>query len=199
MFRSLAALALALSSQASQATTRLPATAATPEHTEDAADGSQHGGSAGLARRLPTDTLARAEDAVGAGFWRLAVSPYAFHFRYSAEHRAVYAIGLERQRDDQWLAGASYFRNSFGQPSAYAYVGKRFPALWGQPQLFGQASIGLLYGYKGQFQRKVPLNYNGFAPGALLSLGWTIDRHSSVQAHLLGDAGMMFQLSYDLR
>ena len=33
------------------------------------------------------------------------------------------ALGAERQGDTGWLYGGSYFSNSFGQPSAYAYVG----------------------------------------------------------------------------
>jgi hypothetical protein len=133
----------------------------------------------------------------GDGFWRVAVAPYAHHFRYSAEHRHVYALAIERQRPDHWLAGVSYFRNSFGQPSSYTYVGKRFPQLWGQEPLFGQLSAGVMYGYRGKYQKKVPANYKGFSPGALVSLGWQFNTHTSLSAHMLGDAGVMFQFAYD--
>ena len=135
----------------------------------------------------------------GAGLWRWNLSPFSIHFRHSAEHKTVWAFGAERQRPDGWLAGASYFRNSFGQPSAYLYVGKRFPSLFGHAQLYGQASAGLLYGYRGKFQNKVPLNVNGFSPGALVGVGWQFNKTSSATLHLLGDAGLMLQLSYDLR
>jgi hypothetical protein len=135
----------------------------------------------------------------GPGYWRAAGSPFAHHFRYNAEHRHVWALGLERQRSDDWLAGASYFSNSFGQPSGYIYVGKRFPALFGEPQLFAQGSAGLLYGYRGKYQHKVPLNYNGFSPGALATVGWQFNKQAAVAVHLLGDAGLMIQLSLDLR
>jgi hypothetical protein len=133
----------------------------------------------------------------GPGYWRVGLSPFSHHFRYSAEHRYVWALAVERQSADDWLAGASFFRNSFGQPSGYFYVGKRFPALFDQPQLFGQLSAGVLYGYRGKFKNKVPLNVNGFAPGALISMGWQYDKHSSVTLHMLGDAGIMMQLAYD--
>jgi hypothetical protein len=136
---------------------------------------------------------------LGEGHWRLVVSPFSQHFRPSDEHRHVWAIGVERQRDDNWLAGGSYFSNSFGQPSAYLYVGKRFPQLWGEPKLFGQLSGGLLYGYRGAYEDKVPLNNNGFSPGALVSLGWQFDKRTAFTAHMLGDAAIMFQLSIDLR
>lgn len=136
---------------------------------------------------------------VGQGHWRVAASPFSHHFRKSAEHRDVWAVGGEWQRSDDWLAGASYFSNSFGQPSAYLYVGKRWPKLFGQEQLFAQASAGLLYGYRGPYEDKVPLNNNGFSPGALVGLGWQFNKNFSVTAHMLGDAGVMFQLAYDLR
>jgi hypothetical protein len=135
----------------------------------------------------------------GPGRWRVLGSPYTQHYRYSAEHRHVWALGMEHQNDDMWLAGASYFTNSFGQPSAYAYIGHRTDGILGQPSVFFQWSAGIMYGYVGKYQSKVPLNVKGFAPGALLTLGWKYDRNTSFAVHALGDAGLMFQLSYDLR
>lgn len=134
----------------------------------------------------------------GPGHWRLALSPFSLHFSNNPEHRYVWAIGMERQRPDNWLAGASYFSNSFGQPSAYVYLGKRFPALLNTPQLFGQVSAGVLYGYKGAYKDKVPLNFNGFSPGLLVSAGWQFTPRVSATAHMLGTAGLMVQLAYEL-
>jgi hypothetical protein len=134
----------------------------------------------------------------GEGNWRLAVAPVAPHFRYSAEHRRVWAVAVERQRPDEWLAGFSFFSNSFGQPSAYAYVGRRYPGLLGEEPLFFQWSAGVLYGYVGKYKDKVALNVAGFAPGALVGLGWQFDPHFTATVHLLGDAALMLQLSYDL-
>jgi hypothetical protein len=34
----------------------------------------------------------------------------------------------------------------------------------------------MMYGYRGEFQNKVPLNYKGFSPGALVTLGWQFTR-----------------------
>lgn len=133
------------------------------------------------------------------GHWRVAVSPYTYHWNFSEDHREVYALALERQRADGWLAGASRFRNSFGQPSAYVYVGWRSGPLWEVEPLFWQWSAGLLYGYRGRFKDKVPLNVNGFSPGALVGLGWHVGPRSSVMVHSLAAAGLMLQLSWDLR
>jgi hypothetical protein len=135
----------------------------------------------------------------GEGYWRAAFAPYAPHFRPSDEHRPVWAVGIERQRPDRWLAGFSYFRNSFGQPSAYAYLGQRYTGLLDTEPLFFQWSAGILYGYKGKFKDKVALNVGGFAPGALVGLGWQFNRNASATVHLLGDAGVMFQLAWDYR
>lgn len=147
----------------------------------------------GAARAEPAD------DILGPGYWRLAVSPFSAHVHYSPEHQYVWALGVERQRSDDWLGGASFFSNSFGQPSGYLYVGKRFPGLFGQEPLFAQISAGLLYGYVGAYKNKVPLNYNGFSPGALVSLGWQFNKNTSATLHLLGDAGFMVQLAWDFR
>ncbi len=135
----------------------------------------------------------------GEGYWRAAVAPFAPHFRPSDEHQNVYAVALERQRPDRWLAGFSAFSNSFGQPSAYAYVGQRHTGLWGQEPLYFQWSAGILYGYVGKYKNKVALNVGGFAPGALVGLGWQFNRHASATVHLLGDAAVMFQFAWDYR
>jgi len=154
------------------------------------------------ARRIfgqSVDQLGRREMWVESAYWRVAVSPYTHHWRYSAEHRPVYALALERQRDDGWLMGVAPFRNSFGQGSLYTYLGRRFDNLFEQPQLFAQVSGGVLYGYRGSYQHKVPLNIRGFAPGALVSGGWRAESGFSTTLHLLGDAGVMVQFAFDFR
>jgi hypothetical protein len=140
-------------------------------------------------------------DTSGGDFWRLVASPYTVHFHSpnEDEHEPIYMIGLERQRNDGWVWGGIYFSNSFGQPSAYLYLGERFHGFSPWPQLFAQWTAGLLYGYKYPYDDKVPLNVNGFSPGATLSLGWQFTRQFSAQANLLGGAGMMFQVSIDFR
>ncbi len=131
--------------------------------------------------------------------WRFAVSPFTHHWRYSEEHKPVWAIGIERQRADDSLIGAAFFSNSFGQDSSYWYYGERYTGFWGRPEIFAQWSVGLLYGYRGKYEDKVPLNHKGFAPGALIGMGWNFNRDSSAQMHLLGDAGVMFQFNYAFR
>jgi hypothetical protein len=140
-----------------------------------------------------------AEAAEAQGEWRFAVAPFAVHWRYSPEHKPVWALGIERERADGMFGGISYFSNSFGQDSSYAYIGQRYLGLGGRQEAYFLWSAGLLYGYRGQYEDKVPLNHNGFSPGALVALGWMIDRNASAQINVLGDAGVMLQLNYAFR
>jgi hypothetical protein len=152
------------------------------------------------ASSAPTpSTLAPDAAEANGDFWRLVFSPYTYHFGADPEHEAVYAIGLERQRSDKWLWGATYFSNSFGQPSGYLYFGQHYPDLFSVDKLFAQWTVGLLYGYKYPYEDKVPFNHNGFSPGAVLSLGWQFTREFSMSANLLGSAGLMLQMSIDFR
>jgi hypothetical protein len=132
-------------------------------------------------------------------YWRVIASPYTIHYGYDPEHEPVYMIGLERQRRDGWVWGGTYFSNSFGQPSGYAYVGEKVLNFTPVDKLFYQWTAGILYGYKEPYEDKVPFNFKGFSPGVTVGLGWQFTREISVQAIALGTAGLMFQLAIDLR
>jgi hypothetical protein len=136
-----------------------------------------------------------------ADYWRLMGSPYTAHYHKddNGDHEPIYMIGLERQRSDGWVWGGTYFSNSFGQPSGYVYVGEKVIQFSRWDKLFFQWTAGILYGYKYPYEDKVPFNYNGFSPGATVSLGWQFTREFSMQAIALGTAGMMFQFAIDLR
>lgn len=131
--------------------------------------------------------------------WRVMASPYTYHWSRDSSHRDVYMVGLERQNADKVVWGGSYFRNSFGQPSAYLYGGKRYDSIFSQDKLFAQWTVGLLYGYKAPYENKVPLNHNGFSPGAVVSLGWQFSPTYSAQVNVLGNSALMFQLSAEFR
>ena len=131
--------------------------------------------------------------------WRVMASPYTYHFSRDPNHSRVYMLGLEKQDAEAWIVGGSLFQNSFGQPSAYLYGGKRFDGLTRFEPLFVQVTGGLLYGYKPPYDKKVPLNYKGFSPGAVLSVGWQFTPMLSAQANFLGNSALMFQVSADFR
>ena len=119
-------------------------------------------------------------------------SPYTIHWSNNPEHKHVVLVALDEQLPGGRLCGISLFSNSFGQPSTYVYAGQQFNNLFGQPNVFLKVTAGVIYGYVGQYQHKVPLNYRGFSPGVIPSLGYKFSEHDSVQVKLLGTAGLMF-------
>ncbi len=130
----------------------------------------------------------------------LIFSPYTVHFSPSSEHQHVWLVGLERERENGLVAGAAFFTNSFGQPSLYYYPwGAVYRGLAGNPQLYAKLTAGLLYGYTGKYENKVPFNYSGFSPGIVPALGWDLGDGFEVQANMLGFAGLMVQLSLPLK
>jgi len=131
--------------------------------------------------------------------WRVTASPYTYHYSRDPNHTHVYMVGAEHQRADGFVVGGSLFQNSFGQPSTYLYVGQRFDGLMGVAPLFAHVTGGLLYGYREPYQNKVPLNYKGFSPGFVPSLGWQFTPELSAQLNFLGNSALMFQFSADLR
>jgi len=147
-----------------------------------------------------SSVLAQTTAAAPSGdIWRVMASPYTYHFSRDSNHRHVYMLGLEKQDADAIIFGGSLFQNSFGQPSAYLYAGKRYDGLTRFDPLFVQVTAGLLYGYKAPYEKKVPLNYKGFSPGAVLSVGWQFTPMISTQVNFLGNSALMFQVSADFR
>ncbi|MFM1906353.1 MAG: hypothetical protein RLZZ591_30 [Pseudomonadota bacterium] len=126
---------------------------------------------------------------------RLSLSNYTRHFKLSDSHKPVIAIGLERRGSDDKLEGLSLFTNSFGQPSAYLYPWGG--EVWGTGRWaggFAKWTAGLLYGYQPPYDHKVPLNYRGLSPAAVVAVGAKLSHRSAVQINLLGDAGLMVQV-----
>ena len=156
----------------------------------------------GVGGLLPVAALAEDEelwDLAAPGCWRSTVGPYTVHLHEKPEYRYVWAVGVERQRDDRWLYGVSYFSNSFGQDSGYVYFGRQYPDLFDETHLYFQWTAGVLYGYKGAFKNRVPLNHDGYSPGVVISLGWQFDTNYAVQINKVGTSGFMLQLSYNWR
>lgn len=120
------------------------------------------------------------------------VSPYTHHWSRSPEHRHVLLMAVDEQLPGNRLCGFSLFSNSFGQPTVYLYAGQQFNGLLGEPRLFLKLTAGVLYGYVGKYQDKVPLNHHGFSPGLIPALGYRFTDRDSVQMKVLGTAGLMF-------
>ena len=126
----------------------------------------------------------------------LVVSPYTMHYTNDPKHKYVWALGVERERASSQLSGAAFFSNSFGQPCVYLFpFGEIYRDLLGNQGMYAKWTGGLLYGYTGKYENKVPLNYNGFSPAIVPSLGWEFDGGKQVQVNLLGAAAIQLQAS----
>lgn len=130
----------------------------------------------------------------------LIASPFTLHFRPSDEHKHVWLIGVDRERESGALSGVAYFSNSFGQSSVYVFPwGQVYRGLFDKPQIYAKWTAGLLYGYTGKYKDKVPFNHGGFSPGFVPALGWEFDSRQQIQVNLLGFNGLMLQFTQPLR
>jgi hypothetical protein len=121
----------------------------------------------------------------------LETSVYTRHFHYDAAHDDHQNLILgEWNITEQWLVGASVFDNSFGQTSQYVYGGYRFRPFESLQPLYFKVSAGLVHGYTGQYQHKIPLNNSGVAPVIVPSVGYCINRFCS-ELVIFGTAGAL--------
>ena len=107
-------------------------------------------------------------------------------------------VGMEHEHANGVVWGGTVFDNSFGQPSIYAFGGQRLYRWSRWDALYAEWTVGILYGYTGEYKHKVPLNVGGFSPGAVAALGWKFTPTIAGQVNVLGTSGLMFQLSVDL-
>ena len=124
--------------------------------------------------------------------WELTLSPYTHHWNYNPDHRPVFLGALDRTVAGNRFCGLALFRNSFGQPAAFGYVGQRWDGIGGHAKLFAKVSAGFIYGYRGKYQDKISYNHYGVAPAIIPAIGYEFDKNESVQAMVLGRAGILF-------
>ena len=139
------------------------------------------------------DSLAEKGGAEPSKKWDLSLSPYTFHWSGpSPEHKPVRLVSLDRQLPGGRFCGLALFSNSFGQPSAYGYVGQQWNNIFGNPKLFTKVSAGLIYGYKDKHKDAIAFNASGVAPAIIPSLGYSFSPQESAQVFMLGTAGLTF-------
>jgi hypothetical protein len=128
----------------------------------------------------------------------LQISPYVYHVHSGAHNDVPRMIGLEWEPAGSFLEyGATYFRNSFYQDSAYVYAGKRWFFEDNHQGFYFNVSGGLMYGYRGENADKVPFNHNGFGLAVIPAVGYQYGSFNT-QLVLLGLAGVMITFGFDL-
>jgi len=130
----------------------------------------------------------------------LLVGPYVYHFSDNASHNnEPRLVGLEWGPQGSWVDfGATYFRNSFSQDSFYAYVGKRWFMGEHDQGLFLRLTGGPLYGYREQYEDKVPFNHHGLGIAIIPGIGYHY-RSCEAQFVILGTAALMVTFGYDFQ
>jgi hypothetical protein len=124
--------------------------------------------------------------------WDLTISPYTMHWNASNEHKPVKLVAMDSHLPGGRFCGLALFTNSFGQPSAYGYVGQQWDNIFGVPKLFTKVSAGFIYGYKGKHKDAIAFNQLGIAPAIIPSLGYAFTPKDSAQVFVLGTAGLTF-------
>jgi hypothetical protein len=124
----------------------------------------------------------------------LETSLYTRHFSNDPAHVDKQKLILgEWNITEQWLVGASFFDNSFGQPTQYVYGGWRYRPFEQLQPFYVKVSAGLTHGYKDQYRDKIPFNHSGVAPIVIPSIGYCFSRVCS-ELVLFGGAGMLVTL-----
>ncbi len=144
--------------------------------------------------------LSAGAEGLFADFDRIMIQygPYAHHFSKNPDHNNTpNLVGIELENPSRFLVGASFFMNSFNQESGYIYFGKRWFFGQGGQGFYGKLTAGPLIGYRGEYEDKVPLNYNGLSPGVVPALGYQY-RRANAQFIVFGASGFLITFGFDI-
>lgn len=147
-----------------------------------------------LASAALVSGTARADD------WYVQTSLLTRHFSEAPHHNNRSAlVNVERLWGPRWAVGGAYFRNTFSQNCFYGYVGRRWVRTLG-PEQSVQLKLtgGFVYGYRDEYQHKIPFNDLGVAPAILPSVGY---RHGRLATELIvfGLEGAMLTAGFYFR
>jgi hypothetical protein len=152
------------------------------------------------AQQTPTESPAQPEASSGVSEpWRtdrfyLETSLYTHHFHFDPAHDDKQKLVLgEWNITEKWLLGASFFDNSFGQPTQYVYGGYRWRPVEQTQPFYVKVSAGLVHGYKDPYRDKIPFNHSGIAPVIIPSLGYCFSRVCS-ELVIVGGASVILTL-----
>lgn len=105
-------------------------------------------------------------------------------------------LAFEVRNSRNRLYGLSLFNNSFGQFSQFVYYGWEFPL----PRLHRYAraklALGIVHGYRDEFEDELALNYGRFAPGLVPAIGFK-KNGLGVDLLVLSNAALMLSVGKD--
>lgn len=124
--------------------------------------------------------------------------PITYHYSPSSKHNPFpWFAAIQWESASRWELGGALFRNSFYQPCGYFYGGKRWTAGSPDEHIFFKLTAGALVGYVKPYDKKIPVNADGFGLGIIPAVGYKYQR-ASTQFVILGKAGFLWTLGYDL-
>ena len=103
----------------------------------------------------------------------------------------------QRWLEGQVIVGASFFDNSFGQSSQFVFGGLLWRPVEKVPEFYIKVAAGVIHGYEGEFQNKIPYNSSGYAPGIVPAVGYCYNRFCG-EMILFGGAGMLWTVGMTL-
>ena len=103
----------------------------------------------------------------------------------------------QRWLEGQWFVGAAFFDNSFGQSSQFVFGGLLWRPAEKVPEFYIKVAAGVIHGYSGEFQNKIPYNSSGYAPGIVPAVGYCYNRFCG-EMILFGTAGILWTVGMTL-
>ncbi|EXI66834.1 MAG: hypothetical protein AW08_02421 [Candidatus Accumulibacter adjunctus] len=133
----------------------------------------------------------------------LQTSVYTKHFNSDDDHNNSQKLAYAEWRlpyrwlEGQVLVGGAYFDNSYDQPSQFVFAGLLWRPAESVPELYLKVAAGVVHGYKGEYQDKIPFNGSGYAPAIVPAVGYCYRRLCS-ELVVFGTAGAMVTLGVTL-
>jgi len=122
----------------------------------------------------------------------------SLHFHDDASHNNNLRLIFGEWRPNRNVfLGASFFSNSFNQPTQYVFAGWKFDPLPIAPGFYFRVSAGLVHGYKGEYKDKIPFNHSGVAPAIVPAIGYCYRRVCS-EVIAFGTSGGLVTLGVTL-
>jgi hypothetical protein len=135
--------------------------------------------------------------------WYFQTSVATVHFSSDPDHDNTQDLIYGEYRfPNRWLAGQpfaglSFFDNSFGQSSQFLFGGLLWRPSETVPEFYIKLAAGILHGYTGEFEDKVPFNHNGWSPGIVPGVGYCYKRLCG-EMILFGGAGILWTVGVTL-
>ena len=118
------------------------------------------------------------------------------HFTDREDHDGLpVLLAVSRLKPKGYFYGLALFNNSFGQFSQFLYIGRVFQWQWLPEDLRFKLALGVVHGYRDEFEDELPFTYKGYSPGLIPSIIFMRNR-IGFELSLLSNAGLAVTVGY---